>query len=403
MAPMFEYIARDGNGEEVNGTLEAENSSHLAGQLKEKGYYVTSIEKKKEKKDLGEYFNFGNRVKINDLAVFSQQFAAMIDAGVSLVESLQILREQIDHSRLREVIIEIQEDVETGTGLAESMQKHPDVFPNLYCQLVKAGEAGGVLDQVLNKLAEHYERQDELTNMIKSALYYPLTILAVGIVVVIFLVVKVVPQFVSMFKGFGGTLPLPTRMLLGISNFIQGYWWGILAVLGLVAFFLYYYKNTAREQYVFDSFVLKIPVIGKMMKKIYISRFSSTLAILLDSGVDMLSSLAIVEDVVGNKVYARCLTEARIQVREGTGLSEPLSKADEFPTMVTQMIKVGEETGAIDEMLFKVSDFYDREVENSVEGTVSLIEPLMIVLLAVGVGFVAISIVTPMFDMFQHF
>lgn len=403
MSPVFEYKARKKEGGNINGTTEADNSTAVANQLKERGYYVTAINEKRKKLDLSEYVNLTKKVKIKDLAVFSQQFAAMINAGVSLVETLEILQKQIEHPRLKEVVTGIQQDVETGTSLSEAMQKYPDVFPPLYCQLVRAGEEGGVLDQVLDKVADHYERQAELSNMVKSALYYPMTILVVAIAVVVFLIMKVVPQFVGMFEDLGAQLPLPTRILLGTSNFMLNYWWVIVIGLLAAGLLLYRYKKTPKGSYKFDKYILKIPVIGDMMQKIYLSRFSSTLAILLESGVDMLSSLSIVEGVVGNKVFARALTDTRVQVREGAGLSEPLSQEEVFPAMITQMLRVGEESGAIDDMLYKVSQFYDKEVESSVEASISLIEPVMIVFLAVLVGFVAVSIVTPMFDIYQQF
>ncbi len=403
MAPVFHYIAKNKNGDELKGSIEAESSSMVASQLKEKGYYITSIKEKKRRKSVGEYLQFDKRIKISDLAVFSQQFSVMINAGISLVEALETLKRQTENKKFADVISRVQEDVETGSGLAESMAKYPKAFPDLYCQLISVGEAGGVLDQVLIKLAAHYERQDELNGKVKSALYYPVTILVVAVAVVVFLLLKVVPQFVSMFEGFGAQLPLPTRILLGSSKFIQSYWYIIMLIIAIIAFALYYYKNTPKGEYKFDKLLLELPVLGNMMEKVYISRITSTLAMLLNSGVDLLSSLAIVENVVGNKVYGQILTEARIQVREGVSLSEPLSNNEEFPRMVVQMIKVGEEAGNIGEMLNKISNFFDREVEASVDGAISLIEPVMIVFLAVIVGFVAVSIVTPMFDMFQQF
>ncbi|MFW5980036.1 MAG: type II secretion system F family protein, partial [Halanaerobiales bacterium] len=401
MAVEFKYKARKHDGQKLTGTIEAENSEQVVKQLKNRGYYITSLEKKKKNLDLSQYFKFNKRVKISDLAVFSQQFAVMINAGVSLVESLEIMQKQIDHPRLAEVVKSVQEDVETGSSLAEALGNYPDVFPRLYRQLIRAGETGGVLDEVLNRLAEHYERQDELINKVKSALYYPLVVLLVAMAVVIFLVVNVVPTFVSMFSGLGAQLPLPTRMLLGTSTFIQNYWWLILSFILLLAYALYRFYKTSRGKYKLDSLLLKIPVIGNMFKKIYLARFSSTLAILLDSGVDLLSSLAIVEDVVGNSVYANNIVNSRIRVREGENLSETLEDKKTFPEMMVQMINVGEESGSLGEMLNKISEFYDREVRSAVDGTVSLIEPVLIVFLAVVIGFVAISIVTPMFDMFE--
>jgi type IV pilus assembly protein PilC len=326
----------------------------------------------------------------------------MINAGVSLVESLEIMRNQLEHPRLKEVISSIQEDVETGSSLSEAMGEHPDVFPRLYRQLIKAGETGGVLDRVLNQLTDHYKRQDELMNTIKSSLYYPLAILVVAVAVVIFLVIKIVPTFVNMFADLGAELPFPTRMLLSISTFLQNYWLGLILAIIITGYLLYRTAQTSAGKYKLDKFSLNIPVIGDMLGKIYISRFCSVLAILLDSGVDLLSSLVIVENVVGNSVYEEAIVESRTNVREGSNLSETLAEKDIFPDMIVQMINVGEESGSIGDMLYNISDFYEREVQSAIDGAVSLIEPVLIVGLAVVVGFVAISIVTPMFDMFQQ-
>lgn len=403
MATQFEYTAKNKNGETVEGEIEAEDKSAIASQLRSQGFYVTEIKEKRTARDVKEIFNFKKKVKLKDLAIFSQQFAAMIDAGISLVDALFILAKQTEHSTLKEVITQVQEDVETGISLADAFAKHPKVFPELYIQLVRAGESGGVLDTILNKLADHFDRQDELNSMVKSAMYYPLVILLVGVAVVIFLVLQVVPQFVGMFEDFGTQLPLPTRMLLGLSTFMQAYWWMLLLGAVIAIFLFSRYRKTPKGKERMDRLILKLPVLGPMMRKVYVSRFSSTLAILLDSGVDLLSSLSIVEDVVGNKVFSDILTDARVKVREGSTLSEPLKESGEYPPMLVHMLSVGEETGAVGDMLNKVSRFYDRQVEAAVDGAISLIEPIMIVLLAVMVGFVAISIVTPMFDMFQQF
>lgn len=403
MATEFVYEAKNKSGEKVKGSIEAENKSVIARQLREKGYFITEIKEKRSSIDIGEFFSMHKRVKLKDLSIFSQQFAAMINAGISLVDALNILQEQTNHRHLQDVLASVRDDVETGVSLADAVSKHPETFPELYTQLIRAGESGGVLDSILDKLAAHYDRQDELNSMVKSALYYPAVILLVGIAVVIFLVTRVVPQFVGMFQDFGSELPLPTRMLLAISSFAQSYWWAILLAVLAAIFLLIRYRKTPSGREATDRWILKLPVIGDMMRKVYISRFSSTLAILIDSGVDLLTALTIVEDVVGNRVYSEILTDARVQVREGSNLSDPLENSGEFPPMVVHMLRVGEETGAIGEMLNKVSRFYDRQTEAAVEGAISLIEPIMIVLLAVMVGFVAISIVTPMFDMFQQF
>jgi len=403
MAPIYEYEAMSRGGERVAGRIEADRSNIAAKQLKESGYYVTSIKEVQEKKDLGSVLKASGRVKTKDLTIFSHQFAAMIDAGISLVDAFNILYEEAEHPKLKEVIREIQEDIETGSSLSDAMSRHPKVFPELYCQLVRAGETGGVLNTVLNQLAAHYDKQEEINGKVKSALYYPITILVIAVFVVIFLVVKIVPTFVGMFNSSGAALPLPTRILLGASDFLQTYWWALLLGIGGLLAIFYSYRQTPSGELQLDKLILKIPVIGNMMQKVILSRFSSTLAILLGSGVDLISSLNIVEDVVGNKVYANALVEARGQVREGVSFSRPLANMPIFPSILVQMVKIGEESGNLEMMLNKVSNFYDREVGNAVEASISLIEPLMIVFLAGVVGFIVISIVLPMFEMFQQF
>lgn len=399
---MFEYEVKTQKGEKIDGTLEAENESMLASNLRKKGYYILNIKRKREGFDLSNISLFEKKVKLNDLAIFARQFSAMINSGISIIDALDILRDQIDHPKLQETIIAVTEDIETGSDLSESLGKHPDVFPELFVQMVKAGETGGIIGDVLDKIANHYEKQDELQGKIKSALYYPVTIMIIAILVVLFLLTNVVPTFVSMFSDLGAELPLPTRILIGMSSFLQSYWW----LVGLTLIALYFafrnYRKTPEGKLRIDRMILKIPKVGTMMQKIYLSRFSSTLAVLLSSGVDLLASLTIVEQVVGNKLYQKALTEARIKVREGSTLSAPLEKREEFPKLLVHMIKVGEETGGMSSMLQKVATFYDREVDRSVEGVVSIIEPVIIVFLAVVVGFVVISIVMPMFDMYSY-
>lgn len=400
--PVYQYEAVNTSGEKISGQLEVERSSMVARQLKENGYFVTDIKEAKEKKDIGEYFKTRGRVKTKDLTVFSQQFAAMIDAGISLVDCLNILYDATSHPKLKEVIRGVQEDIETGTSLSEALMRYPKVFPTLYCQLVKAGETGGVLDTVLNRLADHYERQEEINNKVKGALYYPVTIFSIAILVVIFLMLVIVPSFVSMFDDFGAELPLPTKMLLSMSSFMQNYWWVlIIAVAGIIGVFKLY-KSSPKGKYQLDKVMLKIPIIGNMMQKVLVSRFASTLSILLGSGVDLLSSLSIVEEVVQNKVYSNVLIDARGQIREGISFSRPLNDSPLFPNMVVHMIKIGEESGNLEKMLNKITSFYNREVDTAVEGSISMIEPLMIVFLAVIVGFIVISIALPMFEMYSH-
>jgi type IV pilus assembly protein PilC len=404
VAPIYEYEAVNRSGEKVAGRIEVERESMVAKQLKNNGYFVASIKEVKEgSTDIGEYFAKRKKVTTQALTIFSHQFAAMIDAGISLVEALSILYEETEHLKLKEIIRNIQEDIETGSSLFEALQKHPETFPPLFCQLVRAGEAGGVLDRVLNQLAAHYERQGEINNRIKSAIRYPAIVVSVAVLVVIFLLVVVVPTFVNMFAELGGDLPGPTKILIGTSEFLKGYWWVLLLVIIALLGFLKIFRSTPEGEYKIDNMLLRIPVIGNMIKKIAISRFSSTLAILLGSGVDLLSSLEIVEEVVGNRVYSSVLVDTRGQIREGVNLSRPLGDSPYFPSMVTQMVKIGEESGNLELMLNKITTFYNREVENAIDASIGLIEPAMIVFLSVVVGFIVLSIVMPMFTMMSLF
>ncbi len=406
MCPVFKYQAKNKQGNSVNGSISSDNKSQVVNQLRDQGYFVVNIKEVKEKGfslnvDLGSLRK--KKVTTSDLAIFSRQFHVMVNAGIPLIESLVIIKEQTDHPTIEKVVTEMIDEIEKGESLSGAMEKFPEVFPRLFTQLIKAGEVGGVLDTVLQRLADHYKRQSEINNQIRSAMYYPLTILVVAIVSIFFLMTFVVPNLISIFADLNSTLPLPTRILIFFSDLFQNFWWLIIAVVvfGILGFFSYVRTKTGREH--FDRFILKVPVFGPMRRKIEISRFSHTLGVLLSSGVTLLDALAIVDDVVGNKVISDVLIDARTRLREGIALSEPLKKSEEFPPMVIQMISVGEETGQLDEMLDRLADFYDSEVQAAIDGSISLIEPVMIVMLAVIVGFIAISIVMPMFDMYTAF
>jgi type IV pilus assembly protein PilC len=287
----------------------------LASNLRKKGYYILNIKRKGKGFSLSGINLFEKKVKLNDLAIFARQFSAMINSGISIIDALDILRDQIDHPKLNQVVIAVTEDIETGSDLSESLSNHPDVFPELFVQMVRAGETGGIIGDVLDRIANHYEKQDELQGKIKSALYYPITIMVIALLVVIFLLTNVVPTFVSMFSDFGAELPLPTRILIGTSSFMESYWWLVGLIIIALIFLFRNYRKSPSGRLRTDAFILKIPQVGTMMQKIYLSRFSSTLSVLLSSGVDLLASLSIVEGVIGNKLYAQALTEARIKVR----------------------------------------------------------------------------------------
>lgn len=404
MSPVYNYVAKNRQGKEIKAQVVTDDFSQVAGQLRQQGYYVVSIEKKEESKldlknlSISKFIH--KRVKISDLAIFSRQFAVLIDAGIPLVDALEIVRDQTDHPTLNRVLAEVQEDVETGSTLSEAMLKHPGVFPALYCQMVRTGETGGMLDRVLNDMAEHYLHQNKLNEQIKSALYYPITFLVLAIVACSILVTVVIPSFVSIFSGLGAELPLTTRMLIGISEFLQKYWWFLLGGIILFIVIIYSYTRTPSGRYRFDRIRLKLPIMGDIFRKIAVSRFARTYSFLIGSGVNVLNALKIIEDVVGNRVIANALILAERKVKEGGNLSQPLEESNQFPRMVTRMLKVGEETGDVDVMLSQIADFYDQEVKRKIEGAISLIEPILIIIMAVIVGFIAVSVILPIFNMY---
>ncbi|MFW5995913.1 MAG: type II secretion system F family protein [Halanaerobiaceae bacterium] len=398
MASTFEYTAKNKNGDSIKGILEADTPTQIVKTMEEKGFFVVSLkEQNKAKKEL-----FSPRVKTSDLAVFSQQFATLIEAGINLIDSLEILREQVNNKKLAEVIGIVHKDVESGTNLSEAMARHPHIFPNLFSEMIRTGETGGVLDRVLLQLADYFERQDEINGKVKSGMYYPAVILVIAIGVIFFLMVGVVPRFIEVFNTLGGVLPVPTRLLLAISSFVRNFWWAIILFFLSLVYGFNYYRKTKTGGELIDNLILKMPVLKNLLQKIYLSRISSTLAILLESGIDLLTSLEIIENIVGNTVYTRILNNSREQVREGVRFSSTINHNQFFPNMMVQMLKVGEESGNLEKMLKKISLYYDREVKIAINGSISLIEPALIILLAVVVGFIVISIILPMFDIYQY-
>ena len=413
MSPTFNYQVRNRDGETEEGKLQASSREDAARQLKKEGYFISSLNKTEAEKDRERFWEkeidfsvlafWQSGLKTGELAQFSEQFSVLISAGISLVESLNIIKEQTQKGKFKKVLDEVISDIEGGGAFSEALSEHPKYFPPFFCQLVKAGETGGILDEVLQELADHYRRQHEIKEEVKSALYYPITILMVGIAAIIFLLTFVVPQIAEIFETLDVELPLPTVILISTSEFMQNYWWlvmGGLILLGLMAVLVY---RSPRGQFVMDRLILKLPIVGTLILKLGVARFSSTLALLLDSGVTLLSALPVVEGIVDNQVIEQSLVEARGRLREGINISQPLSESGVFPPMVVQMIEVGEETGNLAEMLDKLANYYEVEVQRTIDGAISLIEPLFIVTLALMVGFIAISVVLPLFEMYAAF
>lgn len=404
MAHTYNYRVRDRQGKIVTGKLEADNETAVSQRLREMGYFVISVEEEKVPITKKEVRIFKPKVKPKDITVFTRQFATMINAGLPLVKCLSILSEQTESPVLTEVIADVQHEVEMGRSLSDALTKHPEIFKDLYTSMVKAGEIGGVLDDVLLRIATTLEGEDEIRRRIKSAMTYPAAMFAISILLLFVMLIFVVPIFEKMFRDMGATLPFLTRIIVGVSHFLAS--WKGLVLLALVitgAVFLRRWLKTPAGRRRLDSLKLRLPVFGSLLHKMSLSRFSRTLGTLVASGVPILQALEITSATVGNVLVAEAVEDVRASVKEGESIAKPLSQSPLFPPMVTQMLAIGEETGALDTMLNKVSDFYDSEVSATVEALTSLLEPVLIVFLGVVVGTIVISLYMPIFSLISQF
>ncbi len=403
MAQTFTYKVRDGQGRLLQGTLDADDQSLVAGRLRQMGYVPVSIETQasgslnRELRIPG----FGPKVKLADQAVFARQFATMVNAGLSLIRSLNILGEQADNPELARVITEVRLDIERGSSLSAALGQHPKIFNRLFLAMVRAGETGGALDVVLLKLASLIERQVELRRRIRSAMTYPIAVLSLVSMIALAMLLFVVPVFKDLYSDLGGTLPFPTRVLLGVSGMVRRF--AIILVPGTVGAVVLFrrWKATPVGRAGWDRFKLRVPVLGKLVRKTAMSRFSSTLSVLLRSGVPVLEALEITSQTVDNAVVAQAIIDTQSAVKAGESLSSPLARYPIFPPMVVQMLAVGEETGAVDELLEKVAGFYDDEIEATVDALTSLLEPLMIVVMGLVVGGMVVALYLPMFNVIK--
>ncbi|GAB4273432.1 MAG: type II secretion system F family protein [Coriobacteriia bacterium] len=394
--PTFAYEVRDRTGRIVKGTLEGEGREAVSAKLREMGYIILNLEEKSS--GFGQ-IKFGTGVKTKDLTVFSRQFATMINAGLSLTKCLAILGAQTESAALREIVSQVGRDVEAGQSLSEALAKHPRVFPPIFINMVRAGETGGVLDEVLLRLADHFENEANLRSKIKSAMTYPIAMGVLVLLILIAMMVFVVPTFEGMFASFGGELPAATRLLVNISNTVRSIWGLVFLVVVIVGWFGFRaWKQTETGKFVWDSFKLRLPVVGPLVRKMALARFTRTFGTLVSAGVPILSALDIVGDTAGNEVIGRAVRRIRAAIKEGETIAKPLSEHKVFPAMLVQMISVGEETGALDAMLNKVADFYDNEVSAAVEGLTSLIEPIMMAGMGIMVGGIVIALYMPMFQ-----
>lgn len=398
----FEYKVRDKTGALKTGKLDAESQAQVASKLKTMGYAPVSITQSNAglQKEIS-LPGFTPRVKLKDLAIFSRQFSTMINSGLSLLRSLNILTEQTDNKELARVLKEVRNDIESGSSLSGAMSKHSVVFPPLMVNMVKAGEVGGFLDSVLLQLADNFEAEVRLRGKVKSAMTYPAVVFVMAILMCVGMLLFIVPVFAGMFSTLGGQLPLPTRVLMILSDGLKSYFPILLGLLVVAAFVWRKVRGTDRVRNVVDPLKLKIPVFGPLFCKIALSRFSRNLGTMMKSGVPILQSLDIVADTTGNVVLARAIRDVQDSVRTGESIAGPLQQHPVFPSMVVQMMAVGEDTGALDSMLMKISDFYDQEVEATTESLTALIEPLMIAILGAVVGSMIIALYMPIFGIFD--
>jgi type IV pilus assembly protein PilC len=403
MPVAFEYKVRDKSGNLVEGQLEADSMSLVANRLREMGYTPISIEARATnalQKDIAIPL-LSNRIKLKELAVVSRQFATMINSGLTLVRSLGILADQVENKELGRILTTVRTDVEQGSSLSDALEKHPKAFSRLYVAMVRAGEAGGTLDSVLLRLSDTLEKQVELRRKIKSAMSYPIVVVGVVLIILTIMLVFIVPIFKNLYATLNGTLPLPTRILMTVSSVVVHSSYFVVAGIVVVAIAFRRWKKTERGRATYDQWLLKAPVFGGLISKISLARFSRTLASLVQSGVPILESLEIVADTCGNAKVEEATLAARERVKVGDTLSRPLGEHEVMPPMVTQMIGVGEQTGALDTMLEKIAEFYESEVEATVDALTSIIEPVLIVIIGCAVGAMVISLYLPLFDIIK--
>jgi len=389
----YQYTAKDKSGHTVIGMLEVASEAEAAESLHKKELVVVSIKQVKKKAIKAK----DRKTKLEDLVVFSRQLATMIDSGIPLVQSLGILGEQIENANLKNVVIVVRQDIEAGMSFCDALAKHPYVFSELFINMTRAGEASGMLDEVLDRLATYLEKSLALSRKVRSSLVYPAVVISMAILITSVLLLKVVPTFKGIFEMLGGKLPLPTLILIGVSDLLRKWFVFLVGLLAIFGFLFKRYISTGKGRYNFDSWKLKLPVLGPLFRKIAIAKFSRTFSTLVKSGVSILNALDIVGKTSGNKVVEEALMNCRISVRDGEPISRTLSTGRVFPPMVCRMIGVGEQTGQLEKMLSKIADFYDEQVDAAVAGLTSLIEPLVIAFLGIAIGGIVIALFMPIF------
>jgi type IV pilus assembly protein PilC len=394
--PSYAWKGRNRAGMVQEGALVAESKELALAQLRRQNIVVTGIRERGKEISLSKV---GRKVPPKILAVFTRQFSVMIDAGLPLVQCLEILALQQEHKNFQKILLQVRQDVEAGSTLADAMRRHPKAFDTLYVNMIAAGEAGGILDTILQRLSVYIEKAVKLRSQVRSALIYPVAVIVIAAIVVAVILLKVIPTFAALFTSLGAELPFPTRMVIGASNFLARYFIFFVIGIAVCVYAIRRYYRTYRGRRVIDGFLLKVPVLGMILRKIAVARFCRTLATLTSSGVPILESLDITARTAGNAIVEDAVLETRKSVEGGKTIVEPLKDSNVFPNMVVQMIGVGEQTGALDAMLNKIADFYEDEVDAAVNGLVKLMEPVMIFILGVIIGGIVIAMYLPMFTL----
>lgn len=396
----YSYTAKDLSGNTIKGSFEAASRDEVVTLIREKKYIPINIEEEKSYKLNMNLELTGKKVKLRDLALFCRQFATTLRSGITVVDSLDILKKQSSSKKLKEVVEKVHEDVQKGNALSYAFSKEPKIFPPLLTNMVETGEVSGTLDDVMDKMATHFEKEYKINQKVKSAVTYPIVVSVVAVAVVVMLLTFVIPTFVQMFATFNAELPLPTRILLALSDSMQKFWFIYIGVIVFLVYAFKKYASTPEGRLRVDHFKLKMPVFGDLNTKIAMSRFASNLSVMLNSGVDIIQAVEVVQRVVGNEFLKTRLDDVKDGIRKGYGLGMSMEQNGAFPPLVYQMVDVGENSGTLDYVLEKVSDFYESEVDTAIGQLTTIIEPLIIVVLGFVVAFIMVSMLLPMFDLY---